>query len=238
MIFHGGGWVGGTRGAHRYLCDYFAKRGLVTITASYRVPVKRKVASDKRMGVSDAKSVIRWVKSNATKLGIDPNKIIAGGDSAGGHISLLATLNEQGLNDPSDPKEIDTSIVAYIGYNPAFTENDKDDAQVDILAHLKKDFPPSIIFLGSTDHWLRGWQTTQSRLMKMGVNNIDLRLAQNEGHAFWIFQPWSDRLLIEADKFLVKQGLLTGEALLQVKPGEADLLKINKMNELDQFIKK
>ena len=231
IFFHGGGWVGGTRGAHRYLCDYFAKRGLVAITASYRVPVKRKVASDKRMGVTDAKSVIRWVKKNADKLGIDPNRIIAGGDSAGGHISLLAALNTNALNDPTDPKNIDTSIVAYIGYNPAFTELDHEDPQVDVLCHLNDKFPPSLILFGDQDPWLKGWNQAHKKLTQMGVKNVELKIAKNEGHAFWIFQPWSDILLIESDKFLSKLGLVEGEPTLKMPQTGEKIINPNSFGE-------
>jgi acetyl esterase/lipase len=215
MIFHGGGWVGGTRGCHRYLCEYFASRGLVAATASYRVPVKRKTSADKRMGVIDAKSAIRWFKKNAAELGVDPNHIITGGDSAGGHISMLAALNTN-LDDPTDPEGIDTSVVAYIGYNPAFTEHDKPYPEVDVLAHLSNGFPPSIILFGDQDPWLKGWNAVHEKLKEMDVKNVEVKIAKNEGHAFWIYQPWSDIMLIEADKFLTKLGLLEGEPTLKM----------------------
>ncbi|EDM28072.1 hypothetical protein LNTAR_11986 [Lentisphaera araneosa HTCC2155] len=147
--------------------------------------------------------------------------MIKGGDSAGGHISLLAALNTKGLNDPTDSKNIDTSIVAYIGYNPAFTERDHEDPQVDVLCHLNDKFPPSLILFGDQDPWLKGWNQAHKKLTQMGVKNVELKIAKNEGHAFWIYQPWSDILLIESDKFLAKLGLIEGEPTLKMpQPGE------------------
>ena len=47
------------------------------------------------------------------KIEADPNhpqRLITGGGSAGGHVSVLATLNP-GLNDPQDPREFDTRVA-------------------------------------------------------------------------------------------------------------------------------
>ena len=117
ILFHGGGWTGGTLDQFRAACAYFASRGLVCATAEYQMlgrgePAKLpKSESRKRVCVTDTKSAIRWFKQHAEELGIDPNRIIAGGGSAGGHISALATMNP-GLNDPADPKDINTDVVA------------------------------------------------------------------------------------------------------------------------------
>ena len=59
--------------------------------------------STKRVCIPDVKIAIRWFKQHAIELGLDPDRIVAGGGSAaGGHISLLGTTNP-GLNNPSDP---------------------------------------------------------------------------------------------------------------------------------------
>ncbi|MEM9284135.1 MAG: alpha/beta hydrolase, partial [Verrucomicrobiota bacterium] len=124
IFFHGGGWGGGSREAFSYQCAYFASRGLVAATVTYRLANKEEVAktegdySRKRICIPDAKSAIRWFKQNSAELGIDPNRIIACGGSAGGHISLVAT-NNPGLNDPGDPEGIDTSVAAMVLFNPA-----------------------------------------------------------------------------------------------------------------------
>lgn len=99
ILFHGGGWSGGTLGQFRTACAYFASRGLVCATAEYQKlnadEAKKLPAGEtkKRVCVTDAKSAIRWFKQHANELGIDPQRIIAGGGSAGGHISALATMN-------------------------------------------------------------------------------------------------------------------------------------------------
>jgi dienelactone hydrolase len=168
----------------------------------------------KRACITDAKSAIRWFKEHATEFGIDPQRIITGGGSAGGHISALATLNP-GLNDPADPKGIDTSVVAYLWFNPAFAPDDEKDAEVDVLRFLRKDIAPAIAFFGTEDTWLKGWMEAYEKLKTLGNTTTDLQFAQGQAHSFFNKDPWQTVTLIAADRFLVQQGLLKGEPTLK-----------------------
>jgi acetyl esterase len=216
ILFHGGSWTGGSLGQFRIACAYFASRGLVCATAEYQMLSKPDAAklpsgeTRKRVCVTDAKSAIRWFKQHAGELGIDPQRIITGGGSAGGHISALATMNP-GLNDPADPKDIDTSVVAYLWFNPAFATDDDKDPEIDILRHLKADLPPAIAFFGDKDPWKKGWDTAHAKWKSLGTKTIDLQIATGQSHSFFNNGPWQTVTLIAADQFLVKQGLLTGE---------------------------
>ncbi len=228
ILFHGGGWSGGSLGQFRPACAYFAKRGLVCATAEYQMLGKDAAKlpegeSKKRVCVTDAKSAIRWFKQHADELGIDPARIITGGGSAGGHISALATLNP-GLNDAADPKDIDTRVVAYLWFNPAFAPEDGKDSEINALMHGKKDMAPSIVFFGDKDTWKPGWDAVYAKWKGAGVTNIDLRIAEGQTHSFFNKEPWRAVTLIEADKFLVKQGLLSGEPLMKI-PAGAQLLR-------------
>ncbi len=220
ILFHGGGWSGGNLSQFRAACSYFASRGLVCATAEYQMLGKgaQKLPageSKKRVCVTDAKTAIRWFKKNAAELGIDPARIITGGGSAGGHISALATMNP-GLNDPTDPKDIDTKVVAYLWFNPAFAPDDKKDSEIDILTHMNADLPPAISFFGDKDEWKKGWDIAHTKWQKLGVKTLQLHIAEGQQHSFFNKDPWRTITLIEADKFLVKQGLLTGEPTLKM----------------------
>ncbi len=228
ILFHGGGWSGGSLSQFRFACNYFASRGLVCATAEYQMLGKagmEKLApgeSKKRACVTDAKSAIRWFKKNAGELGIDPARIIAGGGSAGGHISALATMNP-GLNDPADPKDIDTSVVAYLWFNPAFEDSDKTDPEIEILTHLKADLPPVIVFFGDKDTWKKGWDVAYAKWKTLGTKTIDLQIAVGKNHSFFNKDPWRSVTLIAADEFLVRQGFLTGKPTL-VMPASGEKL--------------
>lgn len=222
IMFHGGAWKGGNREQFRDLCHYFASRGLVAATAHYRLASKKDLQdrsanpSPKRQCITDAKSAIRWFKQNADELGIDPDRVIGGGGSAGAHVALLATLNP-GLNDPADPDEIDTSVVAYLLFNPAFKPAaDRNDPEVNIEEHLRANMAPAVAFWGTDDNWLVGWNKAFEKMKALGIDSkVTWWTAVGEGHAFFNKEPWKSLTLIEADRFLVQQGLLKGEPTLQ-----------------------
>jgi len=216
IMFHGGGWGGGTLDQFRYACRYFASRGLVAATVNYQLASKEQGSpgqSRKRVCITDAKSAIRWMKQHAAELGIDPARIITGGGSAGGHICMLAT-NNPGLNDPADAKEVDTSVVAYLLFNPAFTADDSPDPEVDVLKHLKVTLPPAILFFGTKDSWKKGSDTALKQLKTLGNTTTELWLAEGQAHSFFNRPPWQDLTLAEADRFLIRHGLLSGEPTL------------------------
>lgn len=222
ILFHGGGWGGGRRQAFSYQCDYFASRGMVAATVTYRLRTKEdraalmKGQSTKRVCIPDVKSAIRWFKQHAHELGVDPDRIVAGGGSAGGHISLLGTTNP-GLNDPGDPEGFDTSVSAYVLFNPALSKSDIKDPEVDFLQHLTADFGPAIVFFGSKDKWMvNGWTPAAAKMKSLGITSVEMKIAAGQTHAFFNKQPWKDITLIAADEFLTKLGYLKGEPTLSM----------------------
>lgn len=219
ILFHGGGWSGGDLGQFRTACQYFASRGLVAATVNYQMLSKEAAAklpageTSKRICITDAKSAIRWFKQHAGELGIDPKRILTGGGSAGGHIAVLATLNP-GLNDPADPKNFDTAVVGYILFNPAFSLNDHQDTEVDMLRHMKPGVAPAVVFFGTQDEWKQGWDNVYQKLKSLGNTTTELWLAEGQNHGFFNKDPWQTLTLIAADHFLVRLGILQGESTL------------------------
>jgi len=226
LLFHGGGWKGGDLNQFRYACAYFAKRGLVAATANYYMNSEDETkalpqgASRKRVCVTDAVSALRWFKQHADELGIDPNRIVVGGGSAGGHIPLLASL-QRDLDDPADPKGIDTSVLGYLFFCSAFTTDGKDnDKSVDAFAQLKPGIAPSLFLFGEQDPWLPATEKLVPALRKTGAR-AELLVADKVGHMFFMKPGWYDCALVECDRFLVSLGLLSGEPLVH-KPAGID----------------
>jgi len=229
IMFHGGGWGGGDRKQFRYLCQYFASRGVVAATVGYELAKKAKEAkkgegSRKRVCIRDAKSAIRWYKQHGNELGIDPKRIVAGGGSAGGHVCLLATTNPD-LNYPGDPKDYDTSVAAYLLFNPALSASDAKDPEVDFLHHLKADLSPAIVFFGTEDKWLKGWNPAYKKIKSLGIKNVEFWVAKDQAHAFFNQQPWADVTITASDRFLNKLGFIKGEPTLVRSKKEARLIK-------------
>jgi acetyl esterase/lipase len=216
VLFHGGAWVGGHRAMLRPVCQYLASRGLVTVTVDYQMLSKKEAAalpppaSFKRVCITDAKSAIRWVKEHAPELGIDPQKIITGGGSAGGHIALLATTNP-GLNDPADQTNTSVEVKAYLLFNPALKLNEKSDPEVDALKHVGPGLAPAFVTFGTEDTWKPGWDVLWQKLMAQGNTTTEIWLAEGQPHGFFNKEPWKTLTFLQLDRFLSKQGLIQGE---------------------------
>ncbi|MFZ9921027.1 MAG: alpha/beta hydrolase [Terrimicrobiaceae bacterium] len=216
ILFHGGNWSGGSLAQFRIACAYFASRGMVCATANYRMLTKAEAKklppgeSRKRVCVTDAKSAIRWFKQQAKELGFDPERLVIGGASAGGHISALAMLNP-GLNDPADPKDIDTQPVACLWFNPAFSPDDANDPEIDVQRHLATDMPPTLVFFGDKDPWKKGWDAVHATMRSMGISTVECHIEPGQNHGFFNQAPWQTLTLHAADRFLARLGLLSGE---------------------------
>jgi acetyl esterase len=116
VFFHGGGWLRGHPSSFYKHCEYLAARGMVAITVAYRI---REVHhSTVNLSVADARSAMRWIRTHAERWGLDPNRLAAGGSSAGGHLAAAtATLNA--YDDPGDDLSIDVRPHALVLFNPA-----------------------------------------------------------------------------------------------------------------------
>ena len=86
MIFiHGGGWRSGKRQDYKMYTTQFAAKGYVVATVTYRL----KEAGYFPNCVEDVKCAVRWMRENAEKIHVDPERIAVIGGSAGGHLSMM-----------------------------------------------------------------------------------------------------------------------------------------------------
>jgi acetyl esterase/lipase len=93
VYIHGGGWRYGDRNAFEGAIQDAARRGYVAVTVTYRLSdpdPSGKPRNPFPAQIEDVKCAIRWLRANAAKYHVDPNRIGVTGDSAGGHLSLLA----------------------------------------------------------------------------------------------------------------------------------------------------
>jgi len=114
VFFHGSGWHFldkdfGTRPFFRHL----AAQGHVIMDVAYRMCPE----TDFNGIIGDAKRAIAWMKTNATRFGVDPHKIVVMGASAGGHMSLLSAYAPQDERMiPDDVRGMDLSVIAVVSY--------------------------------------------------------------------------------------------------------------------------
>ncbi|MFO0969881.1 MAG: alpha/beta hydrolase [Gemmataceae bacterium] len=96
ICIHGGGFRAGKREGYDAQCIRLAQHGYVAMTVSYRLAPKFPFPA----AIHDTKAAVRWVRANASKYGIDPDRIGVMGGSAGGHLA-------QFLGVTSDVKEFE-----------------------------------------------------------------------------------------------------------------------------------
>ncbi len=83
LCIHGGGFRAGKRESYDGLCQQLAERGYVAATTSYRLAPKYQFPA----AIHDVKAAVRFLRANATKYQIDPDRIGVVGGSAGGHLA-------------------------------------------------------------------------------------------------------------------------------------------------------
>lgn len=85
VYIHGGGFRAGEKEGGLSHNAPFAARGYFTVTVEYRLSGEAIFPA----AIEDCKAAVRWIRANAEKYGVDPDRIGAWGHSAGGHLSAL-----------------------------------------------------------------------------------------------------------------------------------------------------
>jgi acetyl esterase len=226
VFFFGGGWLRGSPVQFVPECKYFASRGMVAATADYRVFDRHKaMVAD---CVSDAESAIRWVRANAKRLGIDPDRIASSGGSAGGHLAVAVGT----LKDFTGEKDSTISFRpnAMIPFNPVVDlapENGgkhlnlvkrlgADAKDLSPADHIASGLAPTLIFHGKKDK-LIPFTTIEAFAegMRKAGNKCEAVGFEGQGHGFFNYSPQGNKYFDEtmrlADKFLASLGWLKGE---------------------------
>jgi acetyl esterase len=219
VFFFGGGWVGGTPEQFFPHCQYLASRGMVAISAEYRVKDRHGVTPQEC--VLDGKSAMRWVRAHAAELGIDPQRIAAGGGSAGGHVALCTAMIQVDGETQAAASAMPDALVLF---NPVA---DTTEGQISVrfpggqaqalspAHHVCPGLPPAIIFHGTADTTVPFAQVERfcERMVQAG-NICRLVAFEGKGHAFFNYgrddnQPYRETI-VAADRFLVSLGYLRG----------------------------
>ena len=116
MFIHGGSWSGNAP-MFAPQCLYLSRIGIIGVTVEFR-RYNDKTGISPKDCLADCLSAYRWLRKNGASLGIDTNKIILSGESAGGHLSL-SMLTLEGYDDSSDDKSIPIDPKALILFDPA-----------------------------------------------------------------------------------------------------------------------
>jgi acetyl esterase len=90
VFFHGGGWVIGDLDSHDVVCRTLAVEGeMMVISVDYRLAPEHKFPA----AIDDALAATRWIADNAIQLNVDASRIYVGGDSAGGNLAAIVSID-------------------------------------------------------------------------------------------------------------------------------------------------
>jgi acetyl esterase/lipase len=191
VIFHGGGWNEGEPSWAFARASHFAERGLVAVAAQYRLSDGKTITPLDAM--ADARAIIRWMRSQATSLGLDPLRIVADGWSAGAHLAASAAIFDHRPGEANRPSAAPNALVLV---SPAVALESDGWAQrllgpktnitdVSPDAHVRKGLPPTIILQGSADTVtpLPGVKRFCDRMIAAG-NVCELHVYEGFGHLF------------------------------------------------------
>ena len=238
VFFFGGSWIGGTPKQFQEHCQYLVSKGMVAMTADYRVA--------KRHGtkpfhcVRDGKSAVRWIRQNARRLGVDPNRIVSGGGSAGGHVAACTGILPK-HDEPGEDDNVSSVPNALVLYNPVISTaladgvtpyggdtNEtlmkrlglKDPATLSPYHNIRKDLPPTLVLHGKADTTVP-YSTAEAYVKEATKTGLRAELAGYEDmpHGFFNFGRRDNKMFLATvtrmHEFLGSLGYVKGRPAVE-----------------------
>lgn len=214
VFVHGGGWQLGSRGMYLDDIETAAKRGYVAITVSYRLTDpdnQQRPRVPFPAQIEDVKCAVRWLRANAAKYQVDPDRIGAIGASAGGHLSLLLGVTDpthsfEGTGGHANQSSRVQAVVNFFGptdlirlhesspkagplaatlMNGSPTDRRRDYELASPVTHVSRDDPPVLTIHGDQDVLVPLDQATRfDEAMKRAGAAHTLLVIRGAGHGF------------------------------------------------------
>jgi acetyl esterase/lipase len=224
VLVHGGGWVNGDKEKFTPLAIALAQRGYVVANIEYRLgPVAKYPAA-----VQDCNLAVRYVRAEAQRFGIDPNRIGTWGGSAGGHlVGMLAAAPTEAKFITGENRNVSAKVQATVVMaGPMELNTEKsienyrkqkeesygfkwigklyDDApelykEASPMTYLSKDTGPILFLTGSLDNPDRD-KPPMEKLKSLGVPTQQV-IVDGGKHGCWMQPPWQEQCLNAVDTF-------------------------------------
>jgi pectinesterase len=203
-----------------------ARRGYVAVTIEYRLSNEAKHPA----AIHDLKASIRWLRANAARYNIDPNRIAAVGASAGGHlVALLGATNGissfEGQGGNARFSSAVQSVVDIDGpvtfIDPGNIEKEKKgpydtntrlvggtyEAKPDLwraaspITHVNGKSAPVLFINSSSYRPFQQREEMSAKLKELGIVS-EIVVISDTPHPFWLFHPWFEPTVEHVDEFL------------------------------------
>lgn len=196
VFYFGGGWNSGTLEMFRAHAERLVNFGIICVLVEYRT--KNSDGVSPFDCATDAKSAMRYVRENASKYNIDPQRICASGGSAGGHLAASCAFIKA-YDSPTDNLLISPVPNALVLFNPVIDNspggyaNNSDDYRIgdewpnfSPMHNIREGAPPTIFMLGTKDIHIP--MTTAEKYkanMEAVGSRCDLKIFNNATHGFF-----------------------------------------------------
>jgi acetyl esterase/lipase len=220
IMIHGGGWKSGNKNQMQVLAQEITSKGYSCFAIEYRLSLEAKYPQ----AIYDVKNAIKFIKDNAKRFHVDPDKIAVLGCSSGGQMAaLIGTTNGDLIFEDAKYKSKSSSKVqaiidvdgilafkhpeseegemAAFWLNGTYEENPENWKQASALSHVDKNTPPTLFINSSFDRFHAGRDDMIAILNQNKIYN-EVKTIKNSPHSFWFFQPWLDETVEYTTQFL------------------------------------
>lgn len=218
VVFFGGDWKHGTPlQVASWTRWAAASLGMVGVAPDYRTAARHGTSPFE--SVDDARACLRWLQEHAAELGIDPRRIVVGGDSAGGLLALWTAI----AHDPPRAEKrsaphfkpaaiILTSAVSDTSQATGYTPErfGPPPEAMSPVHQLDAAMPPVLIFHGDADRIVPHIESVRLRdALRQSGNRCELVTVRGGTHNFGAEMPeWRDRIRTRIAEFLRERKLL------------------------------
>ena len=228
IYIHGGGWRGGSRERFYTWAEKLTMSGMAGFCISYRLSKKNKYPA----AIQDTKCAVRFLRANAEKYGINPDRIGAVGSSAGAHLAAcLATTGNKRIKtweNSGGYTNFDSNIHAAVLFNGEFDlpgwwdYRHHNDFMLDFMGksfekvpeiykeasplfHIDNQTCPCLLVHGEKDNIAPLKQSVDfyQRLTAAG-GKADLIRVPEAGHAWFYDEPYNSQCLQYTREYLLK----------------------------------
>jgi acetyl esterase/lipase len=217
--FFGGGWNRGTPERSISYAKRAAAWGMVGVAPDYRV--RDRHGTTPAESVADARAAVRWVQDHAAELGIDPAKVVVGGNSAGGHLAIWAAIAEAPVGSKAEESPL-VKPAAMILTSPAADTTDPrmmarfkgQHAELSATQNMNAKMPPTILFHGDADPTVPYTVATSlDKALRDSGNDVTFVTIPGGNHGWRSqFPEWSKKSDGMIQEFLAARGLADGQA--------------------------
>jgi len=194
VFYYGGGWVGGNIQAFAAQAYELAGKGLAVALVEYRTWNRNHTKP--YACIEDAKSAMRYIRANAKRLHMDPDRLCTSGGSAGGHLAAAVAFCP-GFDAPDDDISISTVPNAMVLYNPVFNNAPEPEGygytriadrfpDFSPYHNIKAPAPPTLIMVGTEDHLIpvSTVENFEKKMKEVGAR-CETRFYEGQGHGFF-----------------------------------------------------